>query len=116
MNTILPKDNCDELRTLYTLNMKIGRRKFFTLFPMAASAALWLQRRDEDMIVRSTRPEDLEMPISGFDDYITPVERFFVRTHDAVPKVDIAQWRLTVDGNVGTPLTLTMDDLRKMPS
>ena len=85
---------------------------------MAAAGLLWPQKTQklgEDMIVRSARPEDLEMPISGFNDFITPIERFFVRTHVAVPTVDLAQWRLRVDGHVSTPLTLSMDDLRKMP-
>jgi DMSO/TMAO reductase YedYZ molybdopterin-dependent catalytic subunit len=56
------------------------------------------------------------MPISGFDEYITPVEHFFVRTHVPVPRVEIAQWRLSVSGHVATPLMLSLDDLRKMPS
>ena len=68
------------------------------------------------MLVRSARPLDLEMPISGFADYITPVDRFFVRSHVYTPRVDIAQWRLTIDGQVGNPMTLTMEDLRRMPS
>ena len=67
------------------------------------------------MTVRSVRPEDLEMPPSGFADFITPVELFFVRTHVAVPRVEIADWRLKVEGHVSTPLTLSMDDLQKMP-
>jgi DMSO/TMAO reductase YedYZ molybdopterin-dependent catalytic subunit len=69
-----------------------------------------------DMIVRSTRPLDLEMPLSGFADAITPVEHFFVRTHVYAPTVKLDTWRLTVDGSVGQSLALTMDDLRKMPS
>src|SRR5438128_1037441 len=93
--------------------MMLGRRKFFA---MAAGGLLWFQKRGEDMIVRSTRPEDLEMPLSGFGDFITPVEHFFVRTHVTAPKVDVVQWRLNVGGHVTTPLTLSMDDLRKMPS
>ncbi|MBI2150009.1 MAG: molybdopterin-dependent oxidoreductase [Acidobacteria bacterium] len=68
------------------------------------------------MIVRSGRPEDLEMPLSGFADFITPVENFFVRTHVPVPNVDVSNWRLKVEGQVGTPLIFSMDDLRKMPS
>jgi DMSO/TMAO reductase YedYZ molybdopterin-dependent catalytic subunit len=68
------------------------------------------------MIVRSARPLDLEMPLEGFTDYITPIDRFFVRTHVYSPLVDISQWRLTVDGEVASNLTLTMDDLRRMPS
>jgi DMSO/TMAO reductase YedYZ molybdopterin-dependent catalytic subunit len=68
------------------------------------------------MTVLSARPEDLEMPLSGFADYITPIEHFFVRTHVYVPTVDIASWKLEVRGEVGNPLSLTMADLRKMPS
>lgn len=69
-----------------------------------------------EMIVRSRRPEDLEMPQAGFREFITPVEHFFVRSHVAVPKIDLAEWRLKVEGHVPAPLTLSMDDLRKMPS
>ena len=55
------------------------------------------------------------MSLSGFSDYITPIERFFVRTHVSVPRVDLADWRLTIDGDVATPVTLTMDDIRRLP-
>ncbi len=104
-----------------------SRRNFFAL---AAGAAALAQSprsiaqniaapRDvvkTGMLVRSARPEDLEMPLSGFADYITPVEHFFVRTHVYVPNVELASWRLKVDGEVGSPLTLTMEELRRMPS
>ena len=56
------------------------------------------------------------MPLSGFSDYITPIEHFFVRTHVYAPRVDLSEWRLTVDGEVATPLTLTMDDLKRLPA
>jgi len=68
------------------------------------------------MVTLSKRPEDLEMPIEGFSDYITPIEHFFVRTHVYVPKVDVGQWRLAVEGEVGSPVTFTMEELRKLPS
>jgi sulfite oxidase len=84
---------------------------------MAAGGLLLGQDRvKRDMITLSARPEDLEMPLTGFADYITPVEHFFVRTHVYVPTVKLDEWRLKVDGEVGTPLTLTMDDIRKVPS
>ena len=84
---------------------------------MAAGGLLLGQDRvKRDMLTLSARPEDLEMPLTGFADYITPVEHFFVRTHVYVPTVKLDEWRLKVDGEVGTPLTLTMDDIRKMPS
>src|SRR5438093_1171207 len=90
----------------------VSRRKFLT---MAAAGLLWPQKPD-DMIVRSARPEDLEMGASGFADFITPIEQFFVRTHVPVPRVDISQWRLKVEGYVSLPLTLSMQNLREMPS
>jgi DMSO/TMAO reductase YedYZ molybdopterin-dependent catalytic subunit len=67
------------------------------------------------MLVRFVRPEDLEMPFSGFSDYITPVEHFFVRTHVYVPKVNPDSWGLKIEGEVAAPLTLTMEDLKKLP-
>jgi DMSO/TMAO reductase YedYZ molybdopterin-dependent catalytic subunit len=90
------------------------RRSFF----FAAACALLRadDRPKRDMLVRSTRPEDLEMPLSGFSDYITPIEHFFVRTHVYVPTVNVNDWRLKVEGEVGAPLTLTLDDLKRMPA
>jgi DMSO/TMAO reductase YedYZ molybdopterin-dependent catalytic subunit len=95
-----------------------SRRQFFFI---AAGGLAWAQspnpnRPKQGMIVRSVRPEDLEMPPSGFLDYITPIELFYVRTHVLVPDVNLQDWRLKVEGQVQTPLTLTMDELRKMPS
>src|SRR6185436_1799176 len=95
--------------------MDITRRQF-----LLVSAVALLQRgttgEKRDMIVRSARPLDLEMPLSGFSDYITPIDRFFVRTHVYTPRLDVGQWRLRIDGNVTDALTLTMDDVRRMPS
>ncbi len=93
--------------------MKILRRNF--LFLAGASLLRADDRPKLDMLVRSARPEDLEMPFSGFSDYITPIEHFFVRTHVYVPKMDPASWRLKIEGEVTTPLTLTMEDLKKLP-
>ena len=73
-------------------------------------------RPKRDMLTRSARPEDLEMPLSGFADYITPIDRFFVRTHVAVPAVALDSWRLKVEGEVAAPLTLTMQDIKGLPS
>jgi DMSO/TMAO reductase YedYZ molybdopterin-dependent catalytic subunit len=88
---------------------------------MAVAGLAWPQTRSDEqsglnMIVRAKRPEDLEMPVAGFSDFITPVDRFFIRTHVAVPDVDLATWRLRIEGHVTTPLTLSVDELRRMPS
>jgi DMSO/TMAO reductase YedYZ molybdopterin-dependent catalytic subunit len=67
------------------------------------------------MIVRSPRPQDLEMQTDGFQEWITPVDRFFVRCHTYTPQVNAAEWSLKVDGAVERSLTLTMEDLKKLP-
>ena len=89
----------------------VSRRHFLII----AAARLLRPQNPQDMIVRSARPEDLEMPPAGFADFITPIDHFFVRTHVTVPRVDISEWRLKVEGHVATPLTLSMEDLRRMP-
>lgn len=46
---------------------------------------------------------------------LTPVERFFVLQKGGIPKVDVNDWALSVDGSVEHPLKLTYDDLNGMP-
>ncbi|MFN8062396.1 MAG: sulfite oxidase [Vicinamibacterales bacterium] len=67
------------------------------------------------LLVRSVRPPDLETPVAMLDAYLTPVERFFVRSHLPVPTVDAETWRLQVDGEVTTPLSLSLDALKALP-
>src|SRR5262245_53760486 len=67
-----------------------------------------------DLIVLTSRPPQLETPLSYFDRAITPNDAFFVRYHVfPVPtSVDLAAWRLKVHGRVDTPLELSASDLR----
>jgi sulfite oxidase len=67
------------------------------------------------LIVRSARPQDLETPVALLDSWLTPSDRFFVRSHLYTPDIDVRQWRLTVDGEVESPLSMTLDDLRAFP-
>ena len=96
----------------------LTRRKLF----LTASAGLFsrfLSAADQAdqarMIVRSPRPEDLEMPLDGFKDWITPIDRFFVRCHTYTPKVNLSEWNLKIDGLVNNSITLSLDDLKKLP-
>jgi len=97
------------------MTMALSRRQFFVL-----AAGAFLQpgpgSGKRDMMVRAVRPQDLEMPLSGFADYITPIDRFFVRSHVYAPRVAADGWQLTVAGEVNTALTLTLDDLHRMPA
>lgn len=97
--------------------MRITRRNLFQagfagLSTLAASPS---GRAAGDMIVLSPSPKDLEMPVDGFIDEITPVEHFFVRCHTMTPQVKLADWKLEISGLVDHPVSLTMADLRKLP-
>ncbi|MCI0389754.1 MAG: sulfite oxidase [Acidobacteria bacterium] len=84
------------------------------MFPESAFAQNVIKGK-ERLIVRSLRPEDLETPVSLLNTWITPNDLFYVRHHSYAAKVNADEWKLTVDGEVQTPLTLTLDDLKKMP-
>lgn len=57
----------------------------------------------------------VEAPLSAFDTDITPTRQFFVRSHFPVPNIDPDRWRLTIGGEVETGLSLSLDDLRRLP-
>src|SRR5512132_2240519 len=61
------------------------------------------------------RPPNYETPVSYLDSLFTPNDAFFVRYHLAdIPEVDERSWKLRVGGEaVGSPLELTLDDLRR---
>ncbi len=68
------------------------------------------------MRVVNDRPPCLETPWSYFRTDLTPNEAFYVRWHlQAIPPpADLSTWRLTIDGAVERPLSLSMDDLKRM--
>src|SRR5690348_8341982 len=46
------------------------------------------------------------------EDYLTPNDRFFVRSHSAAPWIDPKTWRLRIDGpGAGWPFELSYDEL-----
>lgn len=68
------------------------------------------------LIVQTARPPQLETPFSVFNEgVITPNDAFFVRYHLAnVPlDIDVSAFRLEVKGKVNTPLSLSLDELKK---
>jgi sulfite oxidase len=99
--------------------MKISRRHFFETMAAAGVASQAISPGADtpkrDMIVRSARPQDLELPLSGFDQWITPTDRFFVRSHHYTPDVNLSDWHLSISGEVEHPVTLTMDEIKKLP-
>lgn len=68
------------------------------------------------LVVRQYQPDNLEMPFASLDRFITPNERFYVRTHFAVPNIDRSVWRLRVEGAVQRPLELSFEQIQQMPA
>src|ERR1700743_1375720 len=68
------------------------------------------------LIVRQESPLNAgpELHILG-EQFFTPNDLFFIRSHGDVPNVDLAAYRLTVGGMVGRPLSLSLADLRRSP-
>src|SRR5580704_17451110 len=104
--------------------MPCTRRHLFATLTSAAAASQIAQGADDGiaipgkrpMILHNDRPEDLETPVRYFDSYLTAVDAFFVRQHLPRPAaIDAATYKLTVNGMVSKPLSLSMADLQKLP-
>ena len=69
------------------------------------------------LIVQTMRPPQLETPFSVFNEgLLTPNDAFFVRYHwSGIPtSIDPTTYRLRVSGKVNTPLTLGLDELKRL--
>lgn len=72
----------------------------------------------ERLIVRSLRPEDLETPPALLNTWLTPNDLFYVRHHSYAPVLNesVARaWTVRVDGAVESPLSITLDEMKRMP-
>ena len=68
------------------------------------------------LIIRQKEPTNLETPFDQVDSFLTPTELFYIRSHFPVPKLDLAGYRLRIDGAVRNPLALSYKELREMRS
>ena len=100
------------------------RRTFLHLGAFTAAAAAFAGRSVEAIaqavmqgrrIVRQASPENLETDFGTLDDFITPNDQHYVRSHFAVPRVDPATWSLQIKGAVGQSLSFSLDQLRALP-
>lgn len=66
------------------------------------------------MLVHSAVPHNCEPHLHKLiESWITPTERFYVRSHAPVPKIDVDAFRLQVEGLVNKPLSLTLGELQE---
>jgi DMSO/TMAO reductase YedYZ molybdopterin-dependent catalytic subunit len=69
----------------------------------------------EQRKVITAMPENSETPLDTVRSWVTPTRLFFVRNHFAVPPLDVADWRLSVEGRVKQARAWTWDELQDLP-
>ncbi len=69
-----------------------------------------------ETIVLERSPERRIIDVRSIDGVFTPSDRFFTTQHYGHPDIDTATYRLRVSGLVDRPLSLSLADLRAMPS
>jgi DMSO/TMAO reductase YedYZ molybdopterin-dependent catalytic subunit len=69
----------------------------------------------EERKVVTAVPENSETPLESVRSWVTPTRLFFVRNHFTVPTLDLAAWRLAVEGRVKERLEWTWDELMDLP-
>jgi DMSO/TMAO reductase YedYZ molybdopterin-dependent catalytic subunit len=82
----------------------------------AQDAGTDLMKDKDGLTVLGDRPLNAETPAHLLDDDITPYKHLFVRMNGLVPQTALDAnaegWTLTIDGEVDTPLKLTIDELK----
>ena len=87
---------------------------FCWAMPPSESGAIEVHGKD-GLLVRSLRFVDLESPVGYLGTWLTPIPRFFVRNHMQEPsQLSVAEWRLSIGGEVEKTLILTLADLSKL--
>jgi DMSO/TMAO reductase YedYZ molybdopterin-dependent catalytic subunit len=69
----------------------------------------------EQRKVVTAEPENSETPLDNVRSWVTPARLFFVRNHFAVPPIDLATWRLRIEGCVKDRREWTWDELNELP-
>lgn len=112
-----PLSRRDWLRAIGAAGAAAGLTRVPSAPAFAAQAAATPPAgKDPRLLVRSARPPDYETPVELLDQWITPNPQFYVRSHmPEPPRALMEQASLAIDGHVTSPLTFTVDELRKMP-
>ena len=106
---------------------RLCSRRRFMQWAVAALAAVasglpWTRESDRahagnKLVAKVSRPYDAETPVEAFASWITPNDRFFVRSHFGPPpsdQIDPVSWRLRVAGLADRSLSLSLSDLARL--
>jgi DMSO/TMAO reductase YedYZ molybdopterin-dependent catalytic subunit len=101
-----------DLVTLHIYTPPLVRMSTFSLTDTGRGEDVWLEER---RFVTTAGPENSETPLASIRGWVTPNRLFFVRNHFEQPTVDLAGYRLRVEGLVERPLELSWEDLIALP-
>jgi DMSO/TMAO reductase YedYZ molybdopterin-dependent catalytic subunit len=88
-----------------------------TLVPALDPEEACQQAIEDGLLVHRAHPLNGETSIPALiGGVVMPNAKFYVRNHFQIPKLDLANWRLTVRGLVDRPLNLSWRDLANMRS
>src|SRR5258708_20203051 len=82
----------------------------------SGSSASLSSRNSSGLIIREEQPRNLEFPFDRLDSYFTPVESFYIRSHNFAPTLQREPYRLSVEGAVKNPFTINYDELKRLPA
>lgn len=69
---------------------------------------------EKDLIFRTTDPRNAEPELNKLiASWLTPTKHFYVRSHAPNPEVDVAKFRVQIDGMVDRPASLSLDELKR---
>ena len=68
------------------------------------------------LIIREREPVNFEFPFDQLNSFLTPNDLFYIRSHFKAPALDKDSYQLHIGGSVKTPLALSYQDLRSLPS
>lgn len=64
------------------------------------------------LITRQSNPDNLEFPFGSLNSWITPTDRFYIRSHFSVPSLQADEWSVRVEGHVERPFEIGYEELR----
>ena len=104
------------------LKMFSPNRRGFLQLAGASIAAVGLsgpstadQRQRSGLIYHTRVPANAEPPLAKLvENWVTPNELFYIRSHAPVPKIDTRQFRLKVGGMVQRELSLSLSELQEL--
>jgi len=80
---------------------------------MSSTAAA---REAHGLIIREREPVNLEYPFDRLDEFLTPNDLFYIRSHFKAPGLDRDRYKLSIGGAVKNPFVLDYRELLSLPS